>query len=56
MRVSIIGAGPSGSYAGMLLAKQGHGVTIYESSKEIGKPVACTGIVTKALFDIIEYD
>ena len=56
MRVSIVGAGPSGSYAGMLLAKQGHDVTIYEADKEIGKPVACTGIVTKALFDIIDYD
>jgi len=56
MRVSIVGAGPSGSYAGYLLAKQGHDVTIYEADKEIGKPVACTGIVTKALFDVIEYD
>lgn len=56
MRVSIVGAGPSGSYAGYLLAKQGHDVTIYEDHAEIGKPVACTGIVTKALFDIIDYD
>ncbi len=55
-RVSIIGAGPSGSYAGYLLAKAGHDVTIYEDHAEIGKPVACTGIVTKALFDVIEYD
>ncbi len=56
MRVSIVGAGPSGSYAGYLLAKDGHDVTIYEDNAEIGKPVACTGIVTKALFDVIEYD
>lgn len=56
MRISIVGAGPSGSYAGYLLAKQGHDVTIYEDHAEIGKPVACTGIVTKALFNIIDYD
>jgi geranylgeranyl reductase family protein len=56
MRVSIIGAGPAGSYAGYLLAKQGHDVTIYEDHAVIGKPIACTGIVTKALFDVIEYD
>ncbi len=56
MRVSIIGAGPSGSYAGFLLAKQGHDVTIYEDHAVIGKPIACTGIVTKALFDVIDYD
>lgn len=56
MRVSIIGAGPSGSFAGMLLARQGHDVTIYEDHEEIGRPVACTGIVTRALFDVIEKD
>jgi len=56
MRVSIIGAGPAGSYAGYLLAQQGHDVTMYEADKEVGKPIACTGIVTKALFDLIEKD
>jgi geranylgeranyl reductase family protein len=55
MRVSIVGAGPAGSYAGYLLAKQGHDVTIHEDHAVIGKPIACTGIVTKALFDVIEY-
>ncbi len=55
MRISIIGAGPSGSYAGFLLAKAGHDVTIYEDHDKIGEPIACTGIVTKALFDLVEY-
>jgi geranylgeranyl reductase family protein len=55
MKVSIVGAGPSGSYAAMLLAQQGHDVTLYEDHAVIGKPIACTGIVTKALFDLIEY-
>ncbi len=55
MRISIVGAGPSGSYAGMLLAKAGYDVTIYEDHDKIGEPVACTGIVTKALFELAEY-
>ncbi len=56
MRVHIVGAGPSGSYAGMLLAKAGHDVTIYDDHKKIGEPVACTGIVTKGLFDLVKYN
>ncbi|MEM4254084.1 MAG: NAD(P)/FAD-dependent oxidoreductase [Candidatus Woesearchaeota archaeon] len=55
MRIAIVGAGPSGSYAGFLLAKAGHDVTIFEDHDKIGEPIACTGIVTKALFDLIEY-
>ncbi len=55
MRIAIVGAGPSGSYAGFLLAKAGNDVTIYEDHEKIGEPVACTGIVTKALFELVEY-
>jgi digeranylgeranylglycerophospholipid reductase len=55
MRIAIVGAGPSGSYAGFLLSKAGHNVTIYEDHEKIGEPIACTGIVTKALFDLVEY-
>lgn len=54
MRIAIVGAGPSGSYTGMLLAGAGHDVTIYEDHEKIGEPVACTGIVTKALFELVE--
>lgn len=50
----MIGAGPAGSYAAMLLAKQGHDVTIFERSSVVGQPVACTGIVTKALWDLVD--
>lgn len=55
-RISIIGAGPSGSYAGWQLAKAGYDVDIYEEHNVIGKPVACTGILTKALFEFVNYD
>ncbi len=52
--ISIIGAGPAGSYAAYLLAKQGHEVHVYEEHPKIGKPVQCTGIVTSSIKDIIE--
>jgi len=56
MIISIIGAGPIGSYAGYLLAKKGHVVNIYEEHESIGKPVQCAGIVSKNLADFFEID
>lgn len=53
MRIGIVGAGPSGSYAALLLSKQGHEVHVFEEHEEVGKPVQCTGIVTKGLWDLI---
>src|SRR3990167_9426740 len=47
--ITIVGAGPSGSYLGYLLAKQGKDVTILEEHNEIGAPVQCTGIVTHSI-------
>ncbi len=47
--ISIIGAGPGGSTAAELLAKQGHTVDVYEEHAEVGMPVACTGIITGIL-------
>lgn len=51
--ISVIGAGPAGSYLGYVLAKNGYKVDIYEEHSHIGKPVQCTGITTSALADII---
>ncbi|MBW2987622.1 NAD(P)/FAD-dependent oxidoreductase [Candidatus Woesearchaeota archaeon] len=59
MDISIIGGGPIGCYLGFLLAKQKtknskiDSITIFEEHKDIGKPVQCTGIISKNLFDII---
>ena len=47
--ITIVGAGPAGSYLGYLLAKQGKDVTILEEHNEIGAPVQCTGIVTHSI-------
>lgn len=51
--ISIIGAGPAGSYLGYILAKKGYMVNIYEEHAKIGLPVQCTGITTSALNKII---
>jgi digeranylgeranylglycerophospholipid reductase len=51
--ISIIGGGPSGCYLAYLLAKSKKEVTIFEEHKEIGKPIQCTGILTRDLLDKI---
>ena len=52
--ISIIGAGPSGSYLAYLLAKKGEKVRIIEEHKVIGKPVQCTGIITSTVEKLIK--
>ncbi|MEK6899673.1 MAG: NAD(P)/FAD-dependent oxidoreductase [Nanoarchaeota archaeon] len=46
MEIAIIGAGPVGCYAGYLLAKAGHKVSIYENHAQVGLPIQCTGLLT----------
>ncbi len=53
--ISIIGAGPAGSYLASLLAKQEE-VTVFEEHEKIGLPVQCTGITTKALAELLHID
>lgn len=52
--ISIIGAGPSGSYLAYLLAKKGEKVRLFEEHKLIGKPVQCTGIITSSVENLIK--
>ena len=47
--ITIVGAGPAGSYLGYLLSKEGKEVTIIEDHETVGKPVQCTGIVTHSI-------
>jgi len=47
--ITIVGAGPAGSYLGYLLVKEGKKVTILEEHGTVGKPVQCTGIVTHSI-------
>ena len=37
---------PAGCYAGYLLVKVGHKVSIYENHAQIGLPIQCTGLLT----------
>ena len=47
--ITIVGAGPAGSYLAYLLVKKGEDVTIIEEHENIGNPVQCTGIVTDSI-------
>ena len=47
--ITIVGAGPAGSYLAYLLAKKGEDVTIVEEHESIGSPIQCTGIVTGSI-------
>lgn len=54
MKCLIVGAGPAGSFASYLLAKQGHDVTLIEEHPSVGIPVQCTGIVTPTIEELIK--
>lgn len=47
--ITIVGAGPAGSYLAYLLARQGKKVTMLEEHSAIGSPVQCTGIATGSI-------
>ncbi len=52
--ISIIGAGPAGSYLAYTLARQNHEVNVYEEHKDIGKPIQCSGVVTPAVENLLK--
>ena len=52
MNITIVGGGPIGLYTGFLLSKQGFNVNLFEEHKVIGKPIACSGLLTQ---DIKKY-
>jgi len=52
--IAIVGAGPVGCYLGHLLAKHDKDVIIYEEHAAIGKPMQCTGLVTKEITKFIK--
>lgn len=54
--ISIIGAGPVGSFAAYLLAKAGRDVRVYEEHREIGNPVQCAGIFSSAIKKFVNMD
>lgn len=56
MNILVIGAGPAGSEVARKLALAGHSISVFEEHAKVGRPIACTGIVTKALFEFVEKD
>lgn len=52
--ISIIGAGPVGSFAAYLLAKAGFDVNIFEEHEKIGLPIQCTGLMTEKISELLE--
>ncbi len=51
--VIIVGGGPAGSYMSYRLSKLGYSVLQLEEHREIGKPVECTGLVSKRVLDYV---
>ncbi|MBU2633765.1 MAG: NAD(P)/FAD-dependent oxidoreductase [Nanoarchaeota archaeon] len=51
MKISIIGAGPAGSFAAYNLADK-YDVEIFEKKSEIGLPIQCSGLVTETIKSI----
>src|SRR3989344_5621376 len=49
--ISIIGAGPAGSYLASLLDDE---VKLFDYKEEIGKPIKCTGVLTNKFQDFIK--
>lgn len=49
MDVIVVGAGPSGCITSEIIAKKGFEVLVLEEHEEIGKPVQCTGLVSKRI-------
>jgi geranylgeranyl reductase family protein len=57
MQIAVVGAGPAGTWASILLARRGHAVTLIDSQAPWEKPCG-GGVTTKALssFGIFESD
>jgi len=52
--VIVIGGGPAGLYAAMLLARNGRDVALFEEHPSAGEPVHCTGVLATDAYD--EFD
>ena len=50
----IIGGGPVGSRVAEIIAENGFSTMILEEHREIGKPVQCSGLVSKNVIDLSE--
>lgn len=51
--VVVVGAGPAGSRTAQLLASEGLRVTLLEEHAEVGRPVACAGLLSNRVADLL---
>lgn len=52
----IVGAGPAGSHLAENFSRKGKEVVVIEQSKEIGKPLACSGHVSPNIWNFVPED
>jgi geranylgeranyl reductase family protein len=51
--VAVVGAGPAGTRTARHLAEGGLEVTVIEEHPEVGRPVACAGLLSTRVFDLL---
>lgn len=52
----VSGAGPIGSFLAWKFSERGYRVLVLEEHKEIGKPLACSGLISKKIWDFVPYN
>ena len=52
--VAVVGAGPAGLYAALLLAEEGFDVGVLEEHPAVGAPAHCTGVISDEVSDLFK--